>query len=231
MNRNGDAVRRALDVLAAATGILVFLPLMVLIGVVIRAGSAGPALFHQERIGQKWRRFQVHKFRTMRKNAAESGAAITVGGDQRITAIGRVLRRLKLDELPQLFNVLVGQMSLVGPRPEVPRYVDLYPEALRSEVLSVRPGITDLASLCYIDESELLGRVVDPERYYVEELIPRKLNLALAYVRHRSIWLDLRILAATLTGILGWRWIPAPWEVPTGQDVSSVGDSGHSNSG
>jgi lipopolysaccharide/colanic/teichoic acid biosynthesis glycosyltransferase len=147
----------------------------------------------------------------MAVDAPVSGPAITAGPDPRITGVGRVLRRLKLDELPQLFNVLKGEMSLVGPRPELPRYVDQYPEPVRSEVLSVRPGITDLASLRYIDESELLGRVPDPERFYLDELIPVKLELAVAYIRHRSLWLDCRIIAATLTGIFGWRWMPAPW--------------------
>ncbi len=168
-------------------------------------------MFHQERVGFRGRRFRIHKFRTMAVNAPVSGPAITVGADLRITGVGRLLRHVKLDELPQLFNVLEGEMSLVGPRPELSRYVDRYPLSLRDEVLSVRPGITDLASLRYMNESELLGQAPDPERFYVDELIPRKLELVVAYIRHRSLWLDIRIIAATLSGIFGWRWMPAPW--------------------
>lgn len=151
----------------------------------------------------------MHKFRTMRDEV--TGPAITAGRDIRITKVGRILRRLKLDELPQLYNVLKGEMGLVGPRPEVPAYVALYPEAVRDLVLSVRPGLTDLASLAYIDESRLLVGVDDPGRYYIEVVLPAKLELAADYVRHRNWWLDLRIIAATLTGILGLRWMPSPW--------------------
>ena len=129
-----------------------------------------------------------------------------------MTRVGALLRRFKIDELPQLFNVLKGEMNFVGPRPEVARYVALYPAAQREVVLSVRPGITDLASLAYIDESEQLGGVSDPERHYVEYVMPAKLQLAAAYVRNRTWWLDLRILAATATSIFGWKWIPSPYD-------------------
>lgn len=190
---------------------LILAPLFVLIAAVIKICSTGPLMFNQERVGLHGECFQLHKFRTMRDDVEGSGFAITVGRDPRITLVGQMLRRFKLDELPQLLNVLKGEMSLVGPRPELSRYVNLYPASTRSEVLSVRPGITDLSSLSFIDENELLGRVPDPERFYVDELIPMKLDLAVTYIRHRSVWLDFRIIAATLTSIFGWRWVPAPW--------------------
>ena len=204
-------MNRGVATLVTAAVILAITPLLALIAAAIKLSSRGPIVFGQERVGLNGKRFRLHKFRTMTDGAERTGSAVTVGRDPRITSVGHVLRRLKWDELPQLFNVLKGEMNLVGPRPELARYVDLYPETARNEVLSVMPGITDLASLRYIDESELLGRVADPERYYVDELIPMKLDLAVAYVRHRSMWLDVRIIAATLTGILGWRWMPAPW--------------------
>ena len=204
-----DLCQFATRVVAAGT-IAVLSPLFLLAAVAVRLTSREPVLFHQERIGLYGRPFRIHKFRTMR--ASTDGPAITVGGDARVTRLGALLRRFKIDELPQLFNVLKGEMNFVGPRPEVPRYVALYPAAQRDVVLSVRPGITDLASLTYIDESKLLETASDPERYYVEFLMPAKLRLAEAYVRGRNWWLDMRILAATATGILGWRWIPSPYE-------------------
>lgn len=210
MSQAYESVSRAINLVAASFALILASPLMLLSCGLILLSSPGPVLFHQERVGLRGRHFRIHKFRTMTVHAPGSGPAITAGADPRITGIGRVLRRMKLDELPQLFNVLKGDMNLVGPRPELPHYVDRYPEPLRSEVLSVPPGITDLASLTFLDESELLGRAPDPERFYLDELIPRKLELAAAYVRHRSMWLDLRIIAATLTGIFGWRWMPAP---------------------
>ncbi len=215
---------RSIDISVAAIALVVLSPLYLLISSIVKLTSSGPVHFHQERIGLHGQIFRIHKFRSMRADALNSGVNITIGGDPRITATGHLLRRLKLDELPQLFNVLTGDMSLVGPRPEVARYVALYPEPLRTEVLSVRPGLTDLASLCFMDESRLLGRVADPERFYVEKLMPLKLKLAAAYVRHRSAWLDLRIIAATLTGILGWRWIPAPWSAIPEFDLSPNGE-------
>jgi lipopolysaccharide/colanic/teichoic acid biosynthesis glycosyltransferase len=193
----------------AVLGIFALSPLLILAALAVRLSSRGPVLFDQERVGLGGRPFHIHKFRTMR--VARSGPDITVGADPRITAVGSVLRRFKLDELPQLFNIAKGEMAFVGPRPEVPRYVALWPDRARALVLSVRPGLTDIASLVFIDESRLLGNVADPERYYVEVLMPAKLRLAEAYVRGRNAWLDLRILAATASGILGLRWIPSPF--------------------
>jgi lipopolysaccharide/colanic/teichoic acid biosynthesis glycosyltransferase len=193
----------------AVLGIVALSPLLVLAALAVRLSSRGPVLFSQERVGLAGRTFRIHKFRTMR--AARGGPGITVGADPRITAVGAVLRRFKLDELPQLLNIAKGEMAFVGPRPELPSYVALWPGPARALVHSVRPGLTDIASLVYIDESRLLGAAPDPERYYVEVLMPAKLRLAEAYVRSRNAWLDLRILAATATGILGLRWIPSPF--------------------
>jgi lipopolysaccharide/colanic/teichoic acid biosynthesis glycosyltransferase len=162
--------------------------------------SPGGAFFRQVRVGRNGREFRLLKFRTMRPGSEAKGQ-ITVGGrDPRITGIGYFLRKTKLDELPQLINVLVGDMSIVGPRPEVPKYVALYtPE--QHAVLNVRPGITSAASITYIDENELLGRSADPERTYVEQVMPAKLALDLDYVKRHGLLLDLRIIGRTLLGL------------------------------
>jgi lipopolysaccharide/colanic/teichoic acid biosynthesis glycosyltransferase len=159
--------------------------------------SPGGAFFRQVRVGRHGRPFNLLKFRSMRPGSEALGQ-LTIGGrDPRITGVGHFLRRTKLDELPQLWNVLKGDMSVVGPRPEVPRYVALYTTDQR-QVLSVRPGITGMASLDYVDENELLASSTDPERTYVEDVMPAKLALDLRYVRERTFALDLRIIAATL---------------------------------
>jgi lipopolysaccharide/colanic/teichoic acid biosynthesis glycosyltransferase len=196
-------VKRVFDVVVAGFGLLLLSPLLVLLALAIRLDSPGPVLFRQERVGRAGRPFRIHKFRTMRAGAP--GAAITVGADPRITRVGAWLRRSKLDELPQLIDVLAGSMSLVGPRPEVPRYVALYPEATRAKVLSVRPGITDLASIEYRDESAQLARAADPEHEYVHVVMPRKLRLAEAYVEQASFALDLRLILRTLAAVWGGR--------------------------
>jgi lipopolysaccharide/colanic/teichoic acid biosynthesis glycosyltransferase len=162
----------------------------------IRLDSPGPALFRQERVGRHGKPFRIHKFRTMRTDAP--GLPLTVGQDARITRAGHWLRSRRLDELPQLIDVLKGDMSLVGPRPEVPRYVQHYPPALREAVLSVRPGITDPASLAHLDESALLAQAADPERAYVEQVLPVKLAQQVAYAGSATLASDLRILLRTL---------------------------------
>lgn len=194
--------KRLFDMLAAACGVLLLAPVLLAIAVWIRLDSPGPALFRQRRVGRHGRMFDIYKFRTM-ADRPDDGRQLTVGQDPRITRAGRFLRRTKLDELPQLLNVLEGTMSLVGPRPEVPRYVDRYPPAVRETVLSVAPGITDLAAILFKDENDILGRASDPERAYVETILPVKLEYYQRYVRERSFWLDLRILVRTLAAILG----------------------------
>ena len=192
-------LKRLFDVAASAAGLLLLAPLLLAIAVWIRLDSPGPVFFRQERVGLRGQPFRIFKFRSMR--ADNAGPQITVGADARITRSGRFSRAYKLDELPQLLNVLLGDMSIVGPRPEVPRYVALYPATVRDEVLSVRPGMTDWASVQYRSESALLAQSPDPERTYVETILPAKLVLCQQYVRERSLLLDLKIIAMTL-GIL-----------------------------
>ena len=197
-------IKRAFDICLSAVALLLLFPLFVVMGAAVAISSPGGALFKQVRVGRKGRQFHLLKFRTMRPGS-EAGGQITVGSrDPRITGVGYLLRRTKLDELPQLINVLMGDMSLVGPRPEVPRYVALYsPEQRR--VLDVRPGITGLASLVYFQENELLGLSTDPHRTYVEQVMPAKLALDLEYVRRASLAYDLRLLVLTLARLLGMK--------------------------
>ena len=190
--------KRLFDVLGAAVGLVLLAPLLLGIALWIKLDSRGPVFFRQRRVGRFGALFQIHKFRSMREDAPLAGPQITVGADPRITRAGSFLRRTKLDELPQLLDVLAGTMSLVGPRPEVPRYVAMYPPALRDKVLSVRPGITDPASIAYRDEGLLLARAADPERVYVEQIMPAKLRYAAEYVDHMSVINDVRLIGATL---------------------------------
>jgi len=174
-------LKRLFDILVSAAALLLLLPLLLLIALAVALSSPGGAFFRQVRVGKGGKEFGLLKFRTMRPGSEAKGQ-ITVGGrDPRITGIGHFLRHSKLDELPQLLNVLLGDMSLVGPRPEVPKYVALYTEQQR-KVLEVRPGITSLASIAYIQENELLGRSSDPERTYIEEVMPAKLALDLQHI-------------------------------------------------
>lgn len=191
--------KRLFDVTCAALGLLVLSPLLLLAAVWIKLDSPGPALFRQTRVGRYGLPFTIHKFRTMR---VEPGAAITVGADPRITRSGHVLRQTKLDELPQLWDVLRGAMSLVGPRPELPSYVSLYPAELRERVLAVRPGITDPASLAFSHEAELLAAADDPEREYREVILPAKLRLSVDYAANASLATDLRLILQTLRRVL-----------------------------
>jgi len=194
--------KRLFDIVAASIGLLLLAPLLLALALWIRLDSPGPALFRQVRVGRHGVPFEIYKFRTMREQPA-GGRQLTVGEDARITRAGRCLRRSKLDELPQLINVLGGSMSLVGPRPEVPRYVDRYPDEARRTVLSVAPGITDWAAILYKDENAILGRAADPERTYVETILPVKLAYYQRYVQERNFWLDLRIIFRTLAAIAG----------------------------
>ncbi|MFT7771917.1 sugar transferase [Roseateles sp.] len=191
--------KRLFDIAASALGLLLLAPLLLLAALWIRLDSPGPALFRQTRVGRFGVPFTIHKFRTMR---VEPGAAITVGVDPRITRPGHVLRRTKLDELPQLWDVLRGAMSLVGPRPELPRYVALYPAEMRERVLAVRPGITDPASLAFSHEAELLAAAPDPEREYREVILPAKLKLSADYAASANLAADLRLIWATLGRVL-----------------------------
>lgn len=196
-----DRVKRAFDLLAAGCGLLVLSPVLLLLALWIRLDSPGPVFFRQERVGRYGVPFRIHKFRTMRVDAERLGQ-LTVGADDRVTRAGRLLRKTKLDELPQLLDVVSGRMSLVGPRPEVPRYVACYPAPLRDKVLALRPGITDWASIRMIDENEILGAAEDPERAYIEQVLPEKLAYYASYADTHTLPGDIRIILATLLKIV-----------------------------
>lgn len=194
--------KRAFDLVLSGVGLLFLLPVFVLIAFAIRVDSAGPVFFRQERVGLRGKIFRIHKFRTMEMQAEQRGPQITIGQDRRITRVGAILRKYKLDELPQLIDVFIGDMSLVGPRPEVPKYVAGYPNEIRRLVLSVRPGITDRASIEFRDENEILGKADDPERAYVEEVLPIKMRYYADYVQSRSLWGDFMLIIATVRAIV-----------------------------
>ena len=192
---------RFFDIIFSALGLVVLAPVFAVISLKIRLGSKGGSFYIQERIGKDGKAFGLYKFRTMRIGADNEGL-LTVGEhDQRITRIGHFLRKTKMDELPQLLNVLKGEMSLVGPRPEVRKYVELYTQAQR-KVLSVRPGITDYASIEYVNENELLSQADDPERTYIEKVMPDKIKLNMRYLEHYTVSEYFKIIFLTLIKIL-----------------------------
>lgn len=190
-------IKRIFDVVAAGAALILLAPLLVVIAILVKVTSDGPALFRHERVGLNYERFEVLKFRTMRTGS--SGAEITAAGDARITKVGAVLRNYKLDELPQLINVVRGEMSIVGPRPEVAKYVEL--DGRYDVVLQTRPGLTDPASLKYRHEQTLLDEQDDPEIFYVQELLPQKVSLAVDYVNNQSMRGDLQLILQTLRAI------------------------------
>jgi len=194
-------IKRVFDIICALCGLIVLSPVLLLIIVLIKLTSTGPVFFRQTRVGQYEKLFQIHKFRTMIVNAEASGLKITVGRDPRITSIGHFLRKTKLDELPQLIDVLMGTMSLVGPRPEVPEYVQYYTNEVKAIVLSVRPGITDWASIKMIDENDILARASDPQQAYIQQILPEKLAYAVRYVQTRSLRLDVYLILLTISKI------------------------------
>lgn len=194
--------KRVFDLCVAFGVLLTLLPLLAVVALWIKLDSPGPVLFRQQRVGWRGQPFAILKFRTMRHAAAGGGPRITVGADPRITQAGTFLRRYKIDEFPQFINVLRGEMSVVGPRPELPHYVALYTAAQRDIVLSVRPGITDPASLVFKDESTLLAEVDDPEAFYVAAVMPAKLEQAAQYVTTRSLLQDIKIIFRTAGAIV-----------------------------
>ncbi len=195
--------KRAFDVVVAALLLMLLSPLLLVVAAWIKLDSPGPVCFRQTRVGRHGVPFRMHKFRTMRADAG--GSALTVDRDPRITRAGAWLRPRRLDELPQLIDVLGGTMSLVGPRPEVPEFVAHYPPALRARALAVRPGITSPGALEFLDEAEQLARAADPEREYIERIVPRKAQLAADYAAHASLGADLAVLARTLRRLLASR--------------------------
>ena len=191
------AAKRLYDLGFSGMGLLCLSPVFLVLAVIVKVSDGGPVFYRQERVGVGGRRFRIWKFRSMVVDADRLGIAVTRDGDVRITRIGRFLRKTKLDELPQLWNVWVGDMSLVGPRPEVPRYVERYTPEQRV-ILELKPGITDLATLKFRNEEELLREAEDTERFYVEYCVPRKIELNLEYARGAGLWSDTVIILRTL---------------------------------
>ena len=198
MIRKGSGrAKRWFDLALAIPGFFLLAPLFYLVALMIKLDSPGPVFFRQVRVGCGGKTFRLVKFRTMRVDAEKLGSQLTVGQDPRITRLGAILRKTKIDEFPQLFNVLTGDMSLVGPRPEVPRYVSLY-TTLQRRVLELLPGITDPASLKYRDENDVLARAADPERCYLETIMPDKIEINLAYARQATVGSDWQVVMATI---------------------------------
>lgn len=194
-------MKRLFDIAVSFSGLLLCAPLFLFVSLWIRLDSDGPVFFRQERVGLNGRLFSIHKFRTMVVNAEARGPQVTVGQDARITRSGHFLRKSKLDELPQLIDVLAGDMSLVGPRPEVPKYVAHYPVEVRDLVLSVRPGITDSASIEFSNENAMLEGADDPEREYIQKILPIKLEYCRKYVEQHSLWLDIQLIGRTVAKV------------------------------
>ena len=194
-------LKRFFDIVASALGLIVLSPLLLVVAIWVKLDSEGPVFFRQVRVGRYNKDFRIFKFRSMRVGS-DKGSQVTIGGrDPRVTRSGYFIRKFKIDELPQLINVLVGDMSLVGPRPEVRHYVDYWtPEQMR--VLDVRPGITDPASIRFRNENELLAKAKNPEKYYVEVIMPQKIKLYLDYVNQASFWYDLKLILQTFKVII-----------------------------
>jgi lipopolysaccharide/colanic/teichoic acid biosynthesis glycosyltransferase len=190
-------MKRVFDLTLSALGLLILGPLLGFVAILIKLDSAGPAFFKQERMGQGFRPFLIYKLRTMIQEAQTQGRLVTAGKDSRVTRVGAVLRRTKIDELPQLINVVKGEMSFVGPRPEVRKYAELFRQDYE-EILQIKPGITDLASLKYRHETDLLGRSANPEEQYLTEILPDKIRLAKEYLRISSFSVDLQIITKTI---------------------------------
>jgi len=196
-------MKRLFDFIVALCGLVILSPLLIVLSLLVLITMGWPVFYRQERVGRGGRTFKIIKFRSMKKNADRIGPAFTAGGDPRVTPVGRFLRKYKLDELPQLFNVVIGDMAIVGPRPEVPEFVALYDDEQR-RVLSVRPGLTDMASIVYRDEEKVLARYEDARTAYVEKIMPAKLRLNLAYLEKAGFGADLSLIFKTLQKIF-WR--------------------------
>ena len=195
------ALKRAMDIAISGCALLVIWPVLLLIALAIKIDDPGPVFYRQVRVGKDGKEFRIYKFRTMIVDADKKGLAITVGRDNRITRMGRLLRKTKLDELAQLINVFTGEMSFVGPRPEVPKYVNMYTPYQR-QVLLVRPGITDYASIAYRNENDLLEGADDPERMYIDVIMPDKIELNMKYLREISPLADIRLIFSTIIAVI-----------------------------
>lgn len=192
--------KRTFDILFSAIGLLCISPVLLILSLLIRLDSEGGVFYKQIRIGKNLKPFKLFKFRSMHTNADKKGLLTVGNNDSRITKVGYYLRKYKLDELPQLINVFIGNMSFVGPRPEVEKYVKLYNQE-QLNVLSVKPGITDWASIQYVNENEILAKSSDPEKTYIEEIMPAKLKLNLAYVNNNNVFIDIKIILMTIKAI------------------------------
>ncbi|HAT4141583.1 TPA: sugar transferase [Clostridium perfringens] len=197
-----NIAKRMFDLFFSLIGIIITIPILILISIMVKLTSKGPIIFKQERVGKNKKIFYIYKFRTMTDcDDRASDRQVTVINDQRITRIGRILRKYKIDELPQLYNVLKGDMSFVGPRPEVKKYVKFYEEEY-DEILKIKPGITDLASIEYIDENTIISKYSDPEKVYIEEVLPKKLMLNKRYIEEMSIKNDILLILKTIKKII-----------------------------
>lgn len=217
------AGKRLFDIVCSAVGLLICSPLLLGVAVGVKFSSPGPVFFRQQRVGRSGKLFQILKFRSMLDAANRLSPGITASGDPRVTGLGRILRKLKLDELPQLWNVLVGDMSLVGPRPELPKYVATYSPGQR-RVLLCRPGITDLASVTYRHEEEVLAASPSPERLYRESVLPHKLQLGLEYIDNISFLCDLRLIVLTFLHV-GRTGVPRHFDKPPVPTAASMEDA------
>ncbi len=193
--------KRLFDLFFVIPGLIILAPVLLIIALIIKLRDGGEVMFKQVRVGKDGKNFKVLKFRTMVLNAEKLGDKVTTGDDPRITPIGHILRKYKFDELPQLINVLKGEMSLVGPRPEVPEYVEFYPDDVRDIVLSVPPGMTDRASIEFVNENELLSGSTDPVNDYKNKVLPIKLDYYVEYVKQRSLFLDFTLIIKTIVAI------------------------------
>ena len=191
-------LKRFFDLVFSVVGLLALSPFFLVIALLIKIDSAGPIFFRQVRVGRNLFPFKIHKFRTMVVNASDLGPSVTTDDDPRVTRVGKILRTYKLDELPQLIDVLIGDMSLVGPRPELPKYVDVYSDFDKKIIFSVKPGITDKASIEFRNEYELIANASDVDRVYIEKILPNKLRYYHEYVDTRSLWLDIKIIFKTV---------------------------------
>ncbi|MFC1548353.1 sugar transferase [Candidatus Omnitrophota bacterium] len=196
-----EASKRIFDIISSLTALIVLSPLLALVGIMIKLDSQGPVFYRGVRVGKNGKLFSTFKFRTMVTDAEKRGGPSTADDDPRITRVGKGIRKYKLDEMPQLIDVLRGKMSIVGPRPEVEHYVDMFTDK-EKEILSVRPGITDWATLWNPDEGSILAGSSDPERTYMEKIRPEKIRLQLKYVRERSFLADLKIIFRTVRTVL-----------------------------
>ncbi|MDB4245692.1 sugar transferase [Amylibacter sp.] len=193
--------KRLFDILGSSFGLIFLSPIFILIALWIKFDSKGPIFFRQNRVGQNGKLFKIHKFRTM-KEFSESEGSLTIGDDNRITQSGRSLRKFKFDELPQLIDVFIGKMSLVGPRPEMEEFINIYPVDIRNKILSIKPGITDMASILMINENDILGSYKNPKQAYIRHILPLKQKHNLDYVSNHNLYSDIKIIFTTLKKII-----------------------------